>query len=81
MASAQTASAIASVSTTWGRYWFYVRTLLLRRDRQWLVTQGWDSMLQTPEQTHPNLYRLAGNDRPLDLLKPDCAISGGFGAR
>ena len=32
------------------------------------------------EQTHPNLYPLAGDDRPLTLLKRGCANSGGFGA-
>ena len=32
------------------------------------------------EQTHPNLYPLAGDDRPLTLVKQGCANSGGFGA-
>ena len=33
------------------------------------------------EQTHPNLYPFAGDDRPYDLLKPGCANLGGLGAR
>ena len=31
-------------------------------------------------KTHPNLYPLTGDDRPLTLLKQGCANSGGFGA-
>ena len=33
------------------------------------------------ELRHTNLYHLAWDDRPFDLLRPGCANLGGLGAR
>ena len=44
-ASAQTASAIASVSTMWGRHWNSVSALLLKTNLHWLVSRCWVSLV------------------------------------
>ena len=45
----------------------------------WTFTPGQEPAVQ--EQTRPNLYPIAGDERPFDLLKPGCANLGVFGAR
>ena len=47
---------------------------------RWPVSSHTNVMTGHIGTKHPNLYPLAGDDRPLTLLRRGCANSGGFGS-